>query len=91
MKMMRRLSTLLVSVIAVGATVCVMGCAADAEPQPDPAPKETTFSAPVTQGTDNPNQAPESSPPADPSGTSLGGANGTPVAQPQPRITPPKK
>ncbi len=87
MKMMRGLSIVLVSVVATG----VMGCAADSEPQPDPAPKETTFSAPVTQGTDNPNQAPESSPPADPSGSSLGGANGTPVAQPQPRITPPKK
>jgi hypothetical protein len=87
MKMMRGLSAVLVSVVAIGA----MGCAADAEPEPDPAPKETTFSAPVTQGTDNPNQAPASSPPADPSGTSLGGANGTPVAQPQPRITPPKK
>ena len=90
MKMMRGLSTVLVSVIAVGATVCVMGCAADAEPQPDPAPKETTFSAPVTQGTDDPNQAPQAPPPSDPSGTSLGGANGTTVAPAQPRITPKK-
>jgi hypothetical protein len=87
MKMMRGLSAVLVSVVAMG----VMGCAADAEPQPDPAPKETTFSAPVSQGTDDTNQAPQAPAPSDPSGTSLGGANGTPVAQPQPRITPPKK
>ena len=92
MNTMRGLSTVMVALVLGATALCATGCAADAEPQQDPPLKETTFSAPVTETTQDTNGAPQAPPPtgAEATGAPTTTANGAPVGTSQPRITPKK-
>ena len=73
--------------LVLGAALCMTGCAADNEPDPNPAPEQSVPKQPLEAIVGIPeNQAPQAPPPSQTTGT---GGTGAQVSTPPPRITPP--
>jgi len=85
---MRGLSTVLAGLILGAASLCATGCAADADLEPQPAPKEFVDQAPVN--IPETNQVPEAPPSTQTTGATSTTPSGAPLAPAQPRLSPKK-
>lgn len=86
----RNVSTMMAWLVLAAAALSMTGCAADAEPDPTPAPKEIAFSGTITEPAQDTNQAPQAPPPAGATDTTATTPTGAPLTPSQPRITPKK-